>query len=421
MFSVFINAWKVKEIRRKLLYIIAILAIYRLGANISVPGINNEALANMDTSGGMMLYQIIIGAGQNVMSIFNMGIGPYITSSIIMQLLTVAIPKLERMRKEGEEGQKKINNITRFLTVALALLQAIGQTYSYSHLFVEPSWILYISSVLTMVCGTTLIMWLAEQITAKALGNGTSMIIFANILSNVPLAATALITTAAAAGIAEWVKLVILIVVFLFVIAFVVLAQQGERRLPVQYSKKMVGRRMVGGQSTFIPIKVNIAGVISIIFALSLIQFPQVIGSFLKLDGPIYTNIVTYTNIHHPVGAIIYIILIFLFTFFYTSIVFNPVEVAENMRKNGGFIPGIRPGQPTATYLAKVVNRVTFIGALFYALVALSPILIGAVFGMSNVGFGGTTLLIVVGVALEIVKQIESQLLMRHYQGFLKE
>ncbi len=420
MFEVFINAWKVKDLRAKLLYTLFMLLVIRLGAHIPVPGINNVALkASLGDNLGMSMYSLIAGGGLENMAIFSLGIGPYITSSIIMQLLTVAIPKLEQLSKEGEEGRKKISKYSRNLTIVLALIQASGTVFSLRGVFVTPNIWLYITAVIAMVAGSTFIMWIGEQITANGVGNGSSLIIFINIISNLPAAVSSLIMTGQGGGVAGWIKVVLLLIVFLVVIVFVVLVQEGERRLPVQYSKKMVGRRVYGGQSTFIPIKVNTAGVISIIFAISLLQFPQTIGQFIPNKAAWFETLIKYLQISHPVGAVLYILLIVFFSFFYTSIVFNPVEVADNMKKSGGFIPGIRPGQPTANYIGKVSNRITLAGAVCYSVIAMVPVLFQWIFKIQNVGFGGTTLMIVVGVCLETVKQIESQLLMRHYKGFL--
>lgn len=420
MFEVFINAWKVKDLRTKLLYTLLMLLVIRLGAHIPVPGINNAALkASLGDNLGMSMYSLIAGGGLENMAIFSLGIGPYITSSIIIQLLTVAIPKLEQLSKEGEEGRKKISKYSRNLTIVLALIQASGTVFSLRGVFVTPNIWLYITAIIAMVAGSTFIMWIGEQITANGVGNGSSLIIFINIISNLPAAVTSLIMTGQGGGVAGWIKVILLLVVFLGVIVFVVLVQEGERRLPVQYSKKMVGRKMYGGQSTFIPIKVNTAGVIAIIFAISLLQFPQTVGQFIPNKAAWFETLIKYLQISHPVGAILYILLIVFFSFFYTSIVFNPVEVADNMKKSGGFIPGIRPGQPTANYIGKVSNRITLAGAICYSFIAMVPVLFQWIFKVQNVGFGGTTLMIVVGVCLETVKQIESQLLMRHYKGFL--
>lgn len=396
------------------------MAIYRLGTAILIPGA--PTTSPMSETGVVNFAQMLLGGGRNVLSIFALGIGPYITASIIMQLLTVAIPALEQLQKEGgEDGRRKINNYTRYLAVIMSFLQAIATIYSYHVYLKYQNFLTYTVGVLCMVAGTSLIMWLSEQITQKGMGNGSSMIIFANILASMPAAVSwlyGIITRRGAMGITIVVGLLIF---FIIVIAFVVWVQQGERRLPVQYAKKVVGRKTYGGQSSFIPIKVNIAGVISIIFAISLIQFPQILGGFFGVQASWYSTIVDYLNIHHPFGAALYVVLIFFFTFFYTSIVFNPIEVAENLKKNGGIIPGIRQGQPTSQYITKIVSRITVIGAVFYSIIALVPILIGWAINETNVGFGGTTIIIVVGVALETVKQIESQLLTRHYRGFLND
>ncbi len=422
MFSVFRNAWKVKDLRMKLFYMLFILLIVRLGTHIPVPGMSMQNLINpTQTDDAMSLFTLMTGGSYG--SIFAMGIGPYINASIIMQLLTVAIPKLEQINKEGEEGRKKINQATRVLAVVLAFLQGAGQIYSIHTMFTTQSssfmtWFIYAAALITMVTGTIFIMWLGEKLTECGVGNGSSFIIFANILAGLPNGIEQLYLYATGGeGSMAWVAIILLLAVFVFIVGFVILVQDGERRIPVQYSKKMAGRTVFGGQSSFIPIKVNIAGVMSIIFAISLLQFPQTIKNMFNVTW--LDEVVTILDIQHPIGAVIYIILIFCFTFFYTSFAFNPVEVAENMKKSGGFIPGIRPGKPTSEFIQGVVDRISLIGACFYALIAIVPVAIGWVFPEIKVGFGGTTLLIVTGVALEIVKQLESQLLMRHYKGFL--
>jgi len=420
MFSVFRNAWKVKDLRMKLFYMLFILLVIRLGTHIPVPGISMDKLVGGNAMGddAMSLFTLMTGGSYG--SIFAMGIGPYINASIIMQLLTVAIPKLEQINKEGEEGRKKINQATRVLAVVLAVLQGAGQIYTVHSMFTSQNWFVYGAALITMVTGTIFIMWLGEKLTECGIGNGSSFIIFANILAGLPNGVEQLYTYATSsdsAGSMAWVSIILLLVVFIFIIGFVILVQDGERRIPVQYSKKMAGRTIFGGQSSFIPIKVNIAGVMSIIFAISLLQFPQTIKNMFGVTW--LDDVVRILDIQNPIGAVIYIILIFCFTFFYTSFAFNPVEVAENMKKSGGFIPGIRPGKPTSEFIQGVVDRISLIGACFYALIAIVPVAIGWIFPGIQVGFGGTTLLIVTGVALEIVKQLESQLLMRHYKGFL--
>jgi len=414
----FVNAWKIKEIRDKILYTFAILAIIRLGAHIALPGISvAEIKAAQAAYSTGTLYNIIAGGYNSNWSIFALGIGPYITSSIIMQLLTVAIPKLEQLSKEGEEGRKKISSYSRYLTVVLAAIQAIGITISYKSMFTIQNPFTYVSSVVTLVAGTTFIMWLAEQITKKGITNGSSMVIFANIISSLPTGVTSLIMMAQGTGAIGVVKLVAILILLVAVIVFIVYVHDGERRIPVQYSGKMMGRKNFGGKSTYLPVKVNTAGVLAIIFAVSLLQFPLQLSQFFT-PGETFTKVINVLNLTHPVGAILYVILIIFFAYFYTSIVINPIEIAENMKKNGGFIPGIRPGKPTSSFINRVVERVTLVGALCFAIIALLPLVLQWVFGIS-VGIGGTTLIIVVGVALDIVKGMESQLIMRHYKGFL--
>lgn len=413
MFTTFKNALKVKEIRTKLLNMLIVLVIVQLGTYIPVPGVDINALQN---AGGDTLYSLITGG--NYGTIFAMGIGPYINASIIMQLLTVAIPRLEQIQKDGETGRKKISQYTRILSVALAFLQGAGQVYTIHNAFTSPNWYVYIVSLLTMVSGTIFIMWLGEKLTENGIGNGASFIIFANILSGLSNGVQTL-STAASGSAMGWVKIVVILAILVVVMVFVVLVSDGERRIPVQYSNKLAGggsRMMASSQTSFIPIKVNIAGVMSIIFAISILQFPYTINQLVQ--STTLGKISDVLSIHHPVGAVLYVILIFCFTFFYTSFAFNPVEVAENMKKNGGFVPGIRPGKPTSDYIQKIVDRISLIGAFAYAIIAMVPVVLNWATGV-NMGFGGTTLLIVTGVALEIIKQLESQLVKRHYTGFL--
>lgn len=419
MFSVLRNAFAVKEIRIKIFYMLLVLFIVRIGTHLPVPGIDMNALANTDTAN--TLYSLITGG--NYGTIFAMGIGPYINASIIMQLLTVAIPKLEEISKDGEEGRKKISQYTRISAVLLAILQGSGQIYTVHTAFNNPNWFVYIIGLITMVTGTIFIMWLGEKLTDVGIGNGASFIIFANILENLDDGIKALAVEAQGRSMG-WLVVLVILAVLVIAMAFVIFVQDGERRIPVQYSKKLVGNRYLGGQSSYIPIKVNIAGVMSIIFAISLLQFPQTINQLIQSN--LLGRISRWLSFDHfmfgflPFGTILYVILIFCFTFFYTSFAFNPIEVAENMKKNGGFIPGIRPGKPTSDYIQTIVDRVSLIGAIAYALIALLPIVLEWVTGM-NMGFGGTTLLIVSGVALELVKQLQTQLIMRHYKGFLND
>lgn len=378
------------------------------------------ARQNGGASVATTLYSVIAGGANSGWSLFAMGIGPYINASIIMQLLTIAIPKFEQLSKEGPDGRKQLQSYSRYLTVVLALIQGTGLVYTYQNMYLVHSPLVYIASVLCLVCGSTFVMWLAEQITAKGIGNGSSMIIFINIVSSMPQGAAMLYYTIVGGGAIGAAKVVAIVAILVVVLAFIVCVNSGERRLPVQYSTKVVGRKQAGGRSTSMPIKVNTSGVISIIFAISLLQFPQQIAMFMPNRGATLTKVMEVLNMTHPVGALLYVVLIFFFTYFYTSIVINPNEIAMNMKKNGGFIPGIRPGQPTSAYITRVVNRITLVGAICYAILAMVPILLQWIFKI-NVGFGGTTLIIVVGVCLDIVKTLESQLLMRHYKGFLND
>lgn len=399
-----------------------IFAIVRIGTLIALPGIDTAGVmaARQNATAAGTLYSVIAGGANSGWSLFAMGIGPYINASIIMQLLTIAIPKFEQLSKEGPDGRKQLQSYSRYLTVVLALIQGSGLVYTYQNMYLVHSPLVYIASVLCLVCGSTFVMWLAEQITAKGIGNGSSMIIFINIVSSMPRGAAMLYYTIVGSGAVGAAKVAAIVIILLIVLAFIVCVNSGERRLPVAYSTKMVGRKQAGGRSTSMPIKVNTSGVISIIFAISLLQFPQQIGNFIPNKGEAFTKVLEVLNMTHPIGALLYVLLIFFFTYFYTSIVINPNEIAMNMKKNGGFIPGIRPGQPTSAYITRVVNRITLVGAICYAILAMVPVLLQWIFKI-NVGFGGTTLIIVVGVCLDIVKTLESQLLMRHYKGFLND
>ena len=422
MFKIFANSWKTPEIRSKILYTLMIFAIVRIGTLIALPGIDTAGVmaARQNATAAGTLYSVIAGGANSGWSLFAMGIGPYINASIIMQLLTIAIPKFEQLSKEGPDGRKQLQSYSRYLTVVLALIQGSGLVYTYQNMYLVHSPLVYIASVFCLVCGSTFVMWLAEQITAKGIGNGSSMIIFINIVSSMPRGAAMLYYTIVGSGAIGAAKVAAIVIILLIVLAFIVCVNSGERRLPVAYSTKMVGRKQAGGRSTSMPIKVNTSGVISIIFAISLLQFPQQIGNFIPNKGEAFTKVLEVLDMTHPIGALLYVLLIFFFTYFYTSIVINPNEIAMNMKKNGGFIPGIRPGQPTSAYITRVVNRITLVGAICYAILAMVPVLLQWIFKI-NVGFGGTTLIIVVGVCLDIVKTLESQLLMRHYKGFLND
>ena len=414
MFGVYSNAFKVKDIRRKLFYILLVLLIFRVGSRIPLPGFDMEFFTQQ-LAGDFGIIGMIIGGEHG--TIFAMGIGPYITASIIMQLLTVAIPKLEQLKKDGEEGRKKINQYTRVLAVIMAVLQASGMVFSWHTAFIHQNPFVYFVAALTMIAGTMFIMWMSELLTEKAIGNGASFIIFANILASLPMGFW-MLYDASLGSIWNAIMVIAVLIIFVLIVAFAVLVQDGQRKIPVQYSKKMVGRQMYGGQSSFIPVKVNIAGVMSIIFAMSILGFPQQMTMFFP-DAAFLQTATEFLSFNSPFGAAIYVVLIFAFTFFYTSFAVNPVEMAENLKKNGGFIPGIRPGKPTSDYITRTVNRLSWIGAVCYSIIAMIPIVIEWIFEI-QVGFGGTTLLIVVGVALELIKQLESQLLMRNYKGFLQ-
>jgi len=402
------------------------LVIFRLGSVIPVPGINIDYVKSIVSEAGLLsFFDLFSGGAFGNMTIFALSITPYITSSIIMQLLTIAIPSLEEMAKEGEEGRKKIAQYTRYATVILAIIQASAISIGlFRGALIETDAFSVITVVLTLTAGTAFLMWLGEQITEKGIGNGISLIIFAGIVSSIPdsIYRTFLLTRQGEISI---ISIIVFLILAIAIIAGVVAIQEGTRKIPVQYAKRVVGRKMYGGQSSHIPLKVNQSGVIPVIFAMSLLAFPQTIAYFFGQDSSFYVFITNWLSPNSTrIGGVVlytllYAVLIIFFTYFYTAITFNPIEVASNMKKYGGFIPGIRPGKPTSDYLSKVLNRITLAGAVFLAIIALSPTLIMRVTGM-NINFGGTALLIVVGVALETMKQVEAQMLMRHYQGFLK-
>ena len=425
MFQTLKNAWSVLDLRRKILFTVALLLVFRIGSYIPVPGLNSQKMGQLIGQGGDLLAFLdnITGGGLSNLSIFAMSITPYINASIIMQLLTIAIPSLEKLAKEGDEGRKIIAQYTRYGTVVLALIQAIGLYVSLrvGGIVTDYGILTAITAILTFTAGTAFLMWLGEQITEYGIGNGISLLIFAGIISGVPNAALTLYQLAGT-EIIKWIGLIILVIFMLLAIAGVVWVQQAERRIPVQYAKRVVGRKMYGGQSTHIPIKVAMAGVIPIIFAMSIMMFP---GTIMRLVNPHPAGIMAWINqyIFSPSSAVYAIFNAFLiigFTFFYTFVIFNHVEVANTLKKNGGFIPGIRSGKPTADYIKNVLNRVTIFGGLFLAAISVLPYMIQAITPFKNIYFGGTALLIVVGVALDTVKQIESQMLMRHYKGFLE-
>ena len=421
------NAWKIPDLRKKILYTVLLIVIFRLGSYIPVPWLRSGEIADalLKSENGGTLFNLMDSFSGGALAqgtIFAMGISPYINSSIIMQLLTVAIPALERMAKEGAEGRKKLTKITRYVTVVLGLVQAWGLylTLNANQLIdvkgVAP-WLGAITIIAAFTAGTAFLMWLGEQITGRGIGNGISMIIFAGIVSSIP----SMITNAAGNfGTEMWWAWILLAIYVLLSIAFVVLINDAERRIPVQYAKRVVGNKMYGGQSSNIPIKVTQGGVIPIIFAMSILTFPATLAQFFPNNGVI-SSIATFmtSGWFYPV---FYFILIVGFTYFYTSISFNPIEIANNIKQNGGSIMGIRPGKPTSDYIAKVLSKITLIGAIALAIIAILPIIVTLVTKMqiANFALTGTSLLIVVGVALETVKQIEAQMVMRHYKGFLE-
>lgn len=418
------QAFKVPEIRKKLIFTILMLVIFRLGCCIPVPNIDRAVLSDYfgNASGLFGLFDMFSGGSFSNFTIFALSITPYVTASIILQLLTVVIPRLEALSKEGTEGRKKIAQYTRYLTVVLALVQSVGLTVGlFRSAVVDKSVFSIAVVVITLTAGTAFLMWLGEQINDKGVGNGISLIIFSGIVARIPSGIRSL-STSLSDGAISVITLVILVVLAVLVIAGVVLIQEGQRRIPVQYAKRVVGRKMYGGQSTHIPIKVNQSGVIPIIFSLSLLSFPLTITYFFPDTG--FTDWVTkwLSPSGNPgvwVYGVLNVILIIAFTYFYTGVTFNPKEVANNMKANGGFIPGIRPGQATEDYLSKVMSRITIVGAIFLAVIATLPTIV-SVMSSLNIHFGGTSLLIAVGVALETVRALENQMLMRNYQGFLK-
>ena len=421
------QAWKVPEIRSKMIFTLLMLVVFRIGSNIPVPNINRSVLSEMFTgdAGLFDLFDLFSGGSFSNFTIFALSITPYITASIIVQLLTIAFPYFENLAKEGMEGRKKMAQITRYMTVVLALIQAIGLTVGlFRQAVVDKSAFSVIVVVLVLTAGTAFLMWLGEQINDRGIGNGISLLIFGGIVARIPSGLRSIVTSYQDGGISI-VTLIIFVLLAVLVTAGVVLIQEGQRRIPVQYAKRVVGRKMYGGQSTHIPIKVNQAGVIPIIFALSLLQFPLTITYFLSQDNGFSVWVMKWLSPSGNPGVWIYgvlnVILIIFFTYFYTGITFNPNEVANNMKANGGFIPGIRPGKATEDYLNKVMSRVTIVGAIFLALIATLPTIISVMVpALKGIHFGGTSLLIAVGVALDTVRQLENQMLMRNYQGFLK-
>ncbi len=423
MFKTLRNAWSIPDLRKKMLYTLLMIFVFRLGSFIPVPGLNPDALAALVAEGNSLFGMLNAFSGNSFSNatIFAMGITPYINSSIILQLLTVAIPALERLSKEGEEGRKVIAKWTRIVTVILAFIQATGLYFGIEGAVKNPGVMSYITIVATFTAGTAFLMWLGEQITQKGVGNGISIIIFSGIVASLPTMFGSLWMSVTEFQTVSWWVFAIVVAIFLAMIAFVVFITDAERRIPVQYAKRMVGRKMYGGQSTHIPLKVAMAGVIPIIFAMSILSFPTTIMQFTGTPTSGFWG--KFWSFFQPtswVYIVIYFLLIVFFTYFYTAIQFNPIEVANNMKKNGGFVPGIRPGKPTSDFISRILSKITLSGAFFLGFVAILPLVMGIIDpALSTVQLGGSSLLIMVGVALETVKQIESQMLMRHYKGFL--
>lgn len=437
MFTTLKNAFKIKEIRMKLLFTFMMLIVIRFGSQLPVPGVRTEeftAWFQARTNGAFGFFDAFTGGSFEKMSVFALNITPYITSSIIMQLLTIAIPKLEEMQKDGEDGRKKIASITRYVTIALALVESTAMAIGFGNqgLLRQYNALYVITVVAALTAGSAFLMWIGERITEKGVGNGISIVLVINIISRMPDDFSSLYEQFVAGKSIPLavVSALVIIAIVLVMIVIVVILNGGVRKIPVQYAKKIQGNRMVGGQSTFLPLKVNTAGVIPIIFASSLMQFPIVISTLVGYQGTgVWRQILNGLNqnnwckpdqLVYSIGLLVYIVLTVFFAYFYTSLTFNPLEIANNMKKQGGFIPGIRPGKPTSDYLAKVLNVIIFIGAIGLIIIAVIPFFFNGVFGAS-VSFGGTSLIIIVSVILETIKQIESQMLVRNYKGFLND
>ncbi len=442
MFQTIQNAFKTKEVRMKLLYVLFALIVVRIGCNIPIPGVNSSVMQEMfNNNKSLGFLDVMTGGSFSRMSIFALNITPYITASIILQLLTIAIPRLEELQKDGEDGRKKINEYTRYLSIVLAVIEGLAMVIGFrnQNIFKESGYVSMIVAVVSLTAGAAFLMWLGEQITVKGVGNGISIVLLINIVARIPSDLAGLyntyikgasnITNALIAG-------VIIVAVIVAMYVFIVFLQDGERRIPVQYAKKIQGRKVAGGQSSHIPLKVNTAGVIPVIFASSMMSLPVVIASFAGISpatGPkatVFQKFLTVCNqsswckvgswgeFKYSLGLLVYIALVIFFAYFYTSVTFNPLEISNNMKKQGGFIPGIRPGKPTTDYLTSVLNSIIFMGAVGMVIVCVLPIVFSGVFG-ADVSFSGTSLIIVVGVVIETIKQIESLVLVRHYKGFL--
>ena len=421
------KAWGIPELRKKILFTLLVLVIYRIGSAIAVPYVNTDMLEQyLDSLGTTILglYNVMSGGAFAQATVFAMGIQPYINSSIIIQLLTVAIPALERMQKEGgEEGKRKLQSITRYSTVAIALLQALGYYFimknNYNILTNDSIWAALVI-IVSFVAGSSFLMWLGEQCNEFGVGNGISMILFAGIISRVPAMASA-VYSSVLSGNMHWLWAVLAVVGVLLLVVLIVFVNDAERRIPVQYAKRQQGRKMYGGQSSSLPMKVNMSGVLPVIFAQSIASIPATIGAFLPApaEGSFWAGLLNAIDTKSVLYLVIYFLLIIGFSYFYATIQFNPVEIANNLKRNGGFIPGFRPGKPTSDFIAKVLSKITLFGAIYLGIVAILPLLADK-FSKVSIGIGGTSVIIVVGVALETVKALENQMLMRQYKGFLE-
>ncbi|MCP4690879.1 MAG: preprotein translocase subunit SecY [Desulfobacterales bacterium] len=420
--SGFSNIFKIPELKKRILFTLALLIVYRIGVHVPVPGIDAAALADIfaRAKGTILgIFNMFSGGALERLSVFALGIMPYISSSIILQLLTVVVPHLERLKKEGEAGRKKITQYTRYGTVVLSVIQGFGIAVGLEHMqtVINPGWSFRLMTVITLTAGTAFIMWLGEQITERGIGNGISLIIFAGIVARMPQAIGNTFRMLSTGEMGLFL-VVILVILMIGVVSFIIFVEQGQRRIPVQYAKRVVGRRMYGGQSTHLPLKINTSGVIPPIFASSILVFPATISGFIAVEW--VRDIVQGLTPGNLVYELLFVGMIFFFCYFYTAVTFNPVDVADNMKKQGGYIPGIRPGKRTADYIDKVLTRITLGGAIYVSSVCVLPSILTTKFNVPFY-FGGTALLIVVGVAIDTVSQMESHMLSRHYEGFLKK
>ena len=417
MLGEFANIFKVAELRRKIIFTLTMFGFFRLGAHIPVPGVNPTVIEQLFNSGSLFgLLDMFSGGALSKFSIFAMSITPYINASIILQLLKVVVPTLDQWSKEGEEGFKKTNRLTRQFAVLLCFVQAFGMAYGLRMAINNPGPLSMCLIALTLTAGSMLLMWIGEQMTARGLGNGISLIIFAGIVSRVP-DGLQIIFQYLNAGTVNLVNVILFGCLALGIIVFVVMITEGIRKIPIQYAKRIVGHKSYGGSSSYLPLKINAANVMPVIFASSVLMFPSTIAQFVNI--PAVRQFAEYLRWGTPLQTTIYVILIIFFTYFYTAVMLNINDLSENLKKNGGFIPGVRPGQPTADYLDYVMTRITLAGAIFLAIIALTPNIVGWITHIEGIYFGGTALLIVVGVALETLKQAESMVIMRHYHGFM--